>query len=478
MSGLFGAIQDIMDATHPPQPNPYYGAQQVTPEEYAQHAPKGTPTPTSPIWLDAHGNDITSHLNGLSSDQVSKMTSTPYQQPNFWARLGRNGQEISSLNAQAQNLLGQQLQQRAARRASTLADINTLPSNLTTPFGTPQALATLSGGDLTAGNLQRQSTALSNINKNVPDAESTANLYNAMASGAGALNTATTENELYNEGNPIARAQAQSQATKNQLASSQAEFPNIAPRAKLEGLQISGGLGAQPDLNTALQNRAAIEASTTGQGVKNLPYNNMASAADSIAQAYQSRHPNIAYNPLAAEVFPEQGTIVPGRNLNATIMGQVMNNMGGMSGGGTPQTFSSGNAYIRPQASTGINPLVNPLTELPPVQQTGGGAGGTWDDIPVEGYKGKLPGEDKTITKANAYDDVPMPPVEYTPGVNSVPAPFITDGHEHIVQQKLQDSVAQQQKLLKSIAKQYGTGSPHYKQAYHDYVTLVNSLPK
>ncbi len=510
---IIDAFGAIMDATHPTKVNPYYGAQQVTPEQYEASAPAGTTIPKTNLWLDAHGNDITSHMQGLSSDQINQMTSTPDQEPNFWARLGRNGREIANLNAQAQNLLGQQVQQRAIARNIGGMDYNTLSPKIHALLGNnPEQAKTLLGNNFSGQNVESVGQSLSDINSGLPGLRTASNVASANANIPLMGNVATLQNRLAANGQPTLEADNQSIGALNSLTQGIGENSLIPKRLSLQDQQLTGANAAQPNLNKELYNRSAlgaatsaqdvtdlpsaldylhnrslIGASTSGQDVKNLDVNNLASGANAYSGAYEATHPNgLTYNPLAGSVDPNAGVVVPGRNINQIIAGQTVNQISGI-GGQSP--VSSGTIYAKPGASgqQGWRPLVG-NTPTNTISFTGAGAGGSWAPdtigqpapLPQGQQQSKLPGEDNTITPDNAYDDVEPPASHATrklTGLQSNPISVIQNGYQHIARQKLNDSIVGQKKLLKSIAKQYGTGSPHYQQAYFDYVSLVNSMP-
>jgi len=71
------------------------------------------------------------------------------------------------------------------------------------------------------------------------------------------------------------------------------------------------------------------------------------------------------------------------------------------------------------------------------------------------------------ITRANIFDEVAQP----TNG------PQHDDGTQHIMETGVNDAVQKQLKLVKAVAKQYGTHSPQYKEVYLHLQKLAHHLP-
>jgi hypothetical protein len=125
MAGLLNFFEDLSGATTHAQPNPFYGAQYLTPDDH--------PSIKTPVWVDANGQPITdSSFTELPQKGKQYLANQPFHEPSFWGGLGPTGQAIKSANMQAEQLPGQQSQQLAAQErqligtsgANTTADLN------------------------------------------------------------------------------------------------------------------------------------------------------------------------------------------------------------------------------------------------------------------------------------------------------------------------------------------------------------------
>lgn len=313
-----GALSDIASAFYKPQ---------VNPDAYG---------------VDAQGNVV---------DKTGKPVPV-YTQPNWFERaLDPQAKQIAGLNAQyaASPLLGQQ--GRAQSRSLAGMDYNTFPDNVKALFPNQDSAVTFLGDNPTAGNVLSQGTALAGINAGLPGLRAASEAASNRANIPLMANQQTLQQRLAANGTPTTQADATGVQALNALISGTGENGLIPQRLKLEGSQLAGANAAQPNINQETLNRSLIGASTTGQGVQDLPLSNLTTRANDLSSAYQAQRPtSLVSSPFAGTVDPYAGTVIPGHTLQNTIMGQALGQMGG---GGV--TAPSGTMYTRP--ATPINPL-------------------------------------------------------------------------------------------------------------------------
>ena len=341
--GLLNALSVLSSATSTPEPNPYYGAQLLTPDDH--------PSIKQPTWVDANGNPITdtAHIATLSANP--QLTSQPFNTPSFWSKLGSVGQEEQQANLRASQLQGSQLQGALAERNaaknvynlsnSDYANWGNRPVDQVTRNTQAQALQFANaGGPLIAGNAQ--------FNADSAASQEAANrLKNAAVSGLldNPQQSALNENQglTYQSGEYTGNTTLQPQ-----------KFYNQGMGLGNESLQLQGQRNALPLENQDLYNRSLINATTSGQGVTDLPYTTRQMGNEAVSGLIVSQYAplqNIVGNRINPDMTVTPRSIDPYGG-NAQLLGAQHMMDGAMQ---QPTVLSSGNAYIRPPSS--INPL-------------------------------------------------------------------------------------------------------------------------
>lgn len=420
------------------------------------------------VGVDAQGNYV---------DAQGKPTSL-YTQPGFFERaLNPEAQQIQLLNAQASADPQRALQSRAIARNLGGLDYSTLtPAEQAAAGINPANAQTLTGGDYRAQNLTGVQGSVADINNGVPGAQSALRLNSSLAGAQEAKNNLTQSALAGLLGTPSTAAMGQNVDQNNQLDMATGQRAIIPQQLMNQGLQtgnetqqLQGTRAALPNENADLFNRAKIAMATSGQGVQDLPQTLGTQRAQDITGLYGAENPNVPYSPFAAHVDTGAGTITPGRYATPGMQSAAAMGINLQGGASAPRTVTiNGKTIALPGAGTGMpSPSLNTGNQPLP-----SGSGQDWSagaaNVPLS--------EDEGITKQNAFDEVEQPqvvgrgqPYSRATGVN---------GLQHIAQQHLSNAVEQQQKVLKGVAKQYGTQSPHYREAYQDYVDMVNTLPK
>jgi hypothetical protein len=457
LQSFLGGVGDIIGATQQPQTvNPLYGATYVTPDDH--------PGLKQPMWLDQNAQDVTAQMNAIPQEHRQAVVTTPYPDVGFWRGLTQGGKEEKQADISAGIYGGQQAQQRQAEMLGQQASTQNMLAKARTIYGQPDYLKpTIAGiGGLNSGEEAGQSA------------------YQA-----------DTANDVFNR-------QAQRQSAELNPDANQYIAPTIANAAHLGMLEGQGNL-ARNDANQANLNyqakqltpqeleRQYVESKIIGLGGPN-PY------AAELGDGTINRIINptaTPYNALTAQMFSGIGSAGTMMGPNGSIANPTWTGQGNASSPITAPTLQGNYGNLPPPANAPANnsltfPLVgqpstpssthtnSPIT--PPIAPSGADWIGGAAQVPA--LQGPQESGDSELSQNNAYDDVlpPQAPKARLPiGTNTGNA---GNGYAHIAQMKLRDAAIQQQKLLKTIAKQYGTGSPHYREAYGDYVDLVNSLPK
>jgi hypothetical protein len=107
MAGALDFLSNIIGAGTTAQPNPYYGAQLLTPQDH--------PSIQQPTWVDANGQPITdqSHIAALTAQPA--LANQAWDNVGFWKGLGTTGKEIKDANMASESYPGQQSQMLAAQ---------------------------------------------------------------------------------------------------------------------------------------------------------------------------------------------------------------------------------------------------------------------------------------------------------------------------------------------------------------------------
>jgi len=325
--GAWNAISDIIGATTTPSPNPYYGAQLLTPTDH--------PSIQQPTWVDATGKPITDQTHVAALTANPQLTTQPYNAPGFWAKLGSVGQAEQRANMEA----GQQ-----AGAAQRINEIRNTIGGQNFARVQPFAPSQLQHVDPTTGYLLAEG-------QTSPQALNQAGQY-ITQNQLGQPNTTAQANNTEEQNRLIGQTASQTLGVpwKTMLAQEgNLTFDNNMSRARNAALMNGGA--------QAMGNQAQIDAATTGQGVQDIPITTGTQHLGTIAQNYLAgRMPDETVSTPYMSTIGINGVQNSGGVLNpnfrppaAAMMAAIRN--GTYTGGASGQTHTlpSGQTIVVPQ---------------------------------------------------------------------------------------------------------------------------------